>query len=121
MVKKGGSHTVWKFHDFYVTHILREIKVGWFRGSKSAILTQLGALNFDFYKFLHLLKFTIFIKCTAPQMAKTADLELPISLKFVLRKIWLTEKTWIFHTVNGKKIDFTFFGHDCPIWDYQNK
>ena len=40
--------TGWKFEDFPITQILREIKVGESRASKSAILLQFGALNFDF-------------------------------------------------------------------------
>ena len=37
-VIKGMNFTVWKFHDFSITHILREIKVGESRFSKIAIL-----------------------------------------------------------------------------------
>ena len=40
--------TVWKFHDFSITHILREINFWYSRCAKSAILTHLEALNFDF-------------------------------------------------------------------------
>ena len=40
---------VWKFHDFSVTHILREINCGVSRGAKSAILKHLEALNLDFF------------------------------------------------------------------------
>ena len=48
--------TVWKFHNFYITQILRETKVSDFRGPKSAILTNLDTLIFYLYEFLHLLK-----------------------------------------------------------------
>ena len=48
--------TVWKIMKFSVTQILREIKVGEFRVSDTAILTHLEALNFDFYTFLPLLR-----------------------------------------------------------------
>ena len=41
--------TVWKFHDFPITQILREINFEYFRSAKSAILTHLEALNFDFF------------------------------------------------------------------------
>ena len=44
------------YRNFSVTQILREIKVGKFRISKSAILTNWEALNFDFCNFLHFLK-----------------------------------------------------------------
>ena len=51
------SHdTVWKFQNFSIIQILRETKVGDFRGPKIAILTHLEALIFDIYEFLHFLK-----------------------------------------------------------------
>ena len=48
--------TVRKLQNFSVTQILREIKVGAYRVSKCAVLTQLQALNFDVCEFLHFLK-----------------------------------------------------------------
>ena len=48
--------TVWKFQNFSIIQILRETKVGDFRGPKIAILTHLEALIFDIYEFLHFLK-----------------------------------------------------------------
>ena len=33
-------------------------------------------------------------------MAKTAVLKLLDSLKLISRKVWMTEKSWNFHTVN---------------------
>ena len=47
---------MWKFQDFSVTQILREINFGDSKSAKSAILAHLEALNFDFYVFLHFLK-----------------------------------------------------------------
>ena len=47
---------MWKFHDFSITQILREINVEDSRIAKSEILTHLEALNFDFCAFLHLPK-----------------------------------------------------------------
>ena len=44
-------NTVWKFHDFSITQILRESKFVQSRSTKSTILTHLGALNFAFYEF----------------------------------------------------------------------
>ena len=38
-----------KLQNLSVTHILREIKVGKSRDSKSVILNHLDALNFDIY------------------------------------------------------------------------
>ena len=51
---------MWKFHDFAATHILREINFWDSRSAKSAILTHLEALNFDFHGFLHFLKAEIY-------------------------------------------------------------
>ena len=47
---------MWKFHDFSITQILREIDFWDSRGAKSAIFAILEALKFDFYEFLHFLK-----------------------------------------------------------------
>ena len=47
---------MWKFHDFSISYILREINFWDSRSVKSAILTHLEALNFDFYECLHFLK-----------------------------------------------------------------
>ena len=47
---------MWKFQNFSITQILREIKVRKTRVSKSAILTHLEALDMDFHDFLHFLK-----------------------------------------------------------------
>ena len=49
-------HTVWKFDGFCIIQILREISFEDSQSAKSAILTHLEALNFDFYEFLHFLK-----------------------------------------------------------------
>ena len=38
-------HTVWKFHDFLITQILREINCGESRSSKTAIFALFGALK----------------------------------------------------------------------------
>ena len=72
---------MWKFHDFSITQILREITFGDSRSAKSAILTHLEALNFDFYEFLHFMKADIYqlTKFRHPEIAKTA-----VSLKFDL-------------------------------------
>ena len=44
---------MWKFQDFAITDIFREINFAHSRNAKSAILTHLQALNFDFREFLH--------------------------------------------------------------------
>ena len=49
--------TVWKFHDFFIIQIFREITFGDYRSAKSDNLTHLEALNFDFMQFTyHFLK-----------------------------------------------------------------
>ena len=50
----GCSSTVWKFDNFAITQILREIKIGGSRSAKSAIFAILEALNFDIYKIFAL-------------------------------------------------------------------
>ena len=40
---------VWKFHDFLITQILREIKFGYSRSAKTAILPHSEALNSEFW------------------------------------------------------------------------
>ena len=47
---------MWKFQDFAVTHILREIKVDETGGLKSAILTNLKVLKFELNINFHFLK-----------------------------------------------------------------
>ena len=47
---------MWKFHDFTVTQILREINFRDYRSVKSANFVISEALNFDFYEFLQFLK-----------------------------------------------------------------
>ena len=54
--KSNFQTTVWKFHDFPITQILREINFEDSSSAKFAILTHLEALNCDFYKVLHFLK-----------------------------------------------------------------
>ena len=44
---------MWKFQDFAITHILREIKFGHSKSAQSAVLTHLEALNLEFNEFLH--------------------------------------------------------------------
>ena len=55
-MNKNLLNTVWKFHGFSITQILREINFGEKGSAKYAILTHLDALNFDFHDFLHFFK-----------------------------------------------------------------
>ena len=52
--------TVWKFQDFSMSQILREINFRESRNAKSAILSHLEALNFDFNEFWHFLEAEIY-------------------------------------------------------------
>ena len=80
---------MWKFQDFSVTQILREINFWDSKNAKLAILTHLEALNFDFQEFLHFLKAVIYQidKIQSPKNGKTAVLALLISPKLISRKI----------------------------------
>ena len=83
-----SESTVWKFHDFSITHILREINFWDATSAKSDILTHLEALNLDFYDFVAF--FVIFTKSTkfrSSKCAKKADLALLESSKLISRKI----------------------------------
>ena len=51
---------MWKFHNFSITHILREINFEDSRSEKPAISAHLEALNFDFYEILHFLRAEIY-------------------------------------------------------------
>ena len=73
-----GSYPIRPVHKA-ITQILREINFGDSRHAKSAILTHLETLNFDFYEFLHLLKPQIdqINKITAPKSAKNSNFFTP--------------------------------------------
>ena len=43
---RSSRGTVWKFHDFLITQILREINLGESGSSKTTIFAIFGALNF---------------------------------------------------------------------------
>ena len=51
---------MWKFHNFSITQIIREINFEDSGSAKSAILRLLEAMNFDFCEFLHFLKVKIY-------------------------------------------------------------
>ena len=71
-VYESKMHSV-KITEFFVTQILREIKFGESRGSKSAISTHSMDLNFDICEFLHFLKVQIYQidKIQCPQYCQT--------------------------------------------------
>ena len=57
---RAFENTVWKFHEFSITQILREINFGDSRSTKFAIKTLLEALNCDFYEFLPFLRADVY-------------------------------------------------------------
>ena len=63
---------MWKFQDFAITQLLREISFLASKSAKLAILTHLEALNFDFQEFLHFLNAVIYQidKIQSPQNGK---------------------------------------------------
>ena len=56
------EYTVWKFQDFSITQILREINFGGSRSSKTAVLAILGALKMSILVNFSLQKMQKFIK-----------------------------------------------------------
>ena len=80
--------TEWKLQYFSVTQILRENKISDLV-LKSAIITHLHALNFDFHEFLHFLNSEIcqINKIRVLKMARTAVLKLLYFAKMISRKI----------------------------------
>ena len=71
---------MWKFWDFSIPQILREIDFWDSRSAKSAIFTHLEAMNFGFYEFFH------FLKAEISRAQKTAVLELLESPKIISRE-----------------------------------
>ena len=68
---------MWKFKKFSDTQNFREINFRDFRGSKTAILAHVEALNFDFCEFLHFGKAEIYPnhEFIAPKIAKMTFFE----------------------------------------------
>ena len=51
---------MWKFQEFAIIQILREINFGHSGSAISAIITHLQALNFEFDEFLYFFKAVIY-------------------------------------------------------------
>ena len=60
MLNANKVDTGWKFHDFSITQILREINFWDSRSAKSAILTHSEAQKCNFDEFLHFMKAEIY-------------------------------------------------------------
>ena len=78
---------MWKFRDFSITYILREINFGDSRSAKSAILTHLEALDFDLTEFLHFFNLPNEQNFVPLKLQKNAISELLHSPKLISRKI----------------------------------
>ena len=63
----GTAHTVWKFRDFSLTQILREINIEECRSFKTAVFAIFVALNFVTLVNFSLQKVLKFMKITARQ------------------------------------------------------
>ena len=61
--------TVWKFHNFSITQILREINFEESRSVNWPFGTHLEAQNSNFYELSHFLKLTKLSKFKAPKIA----------------------------------------------------
>ena len=110
IVSEFCLHTVWKFKDFSISRILREINFEDSWSAKSAILPHLEALNFGYYLFLHFLKGEIdqINKNQKPKICKKGSFSLQESSKLISRKIWVIEKSWNFHTVISTQANLQF-------------
>ena len=84
-----SNHSV-EIHNFSITQISRAIYFWDSYSEKSAILTHLEALKFDFYEIWHFLKadiYQILTKFIVPKIAKTAAFALIESPKLILHNI----------------------------------
>ena len=88
---------MWKFHDFSIALILREINFWDFERAKFAIQTYLEALNYDFYEFKHFLKAEIyqFKKILSPKNGKNGNFETSkfSKIDFIHAKIRMKDKS----------------------------
>ena len=92
-----GNFMIFLSLRFYV-----KIHFGDFSNSKSAILTCLDALSFDFYEIFALFegwKLPIQLNSEPLKLQKRQIFEFLDSPKFISRKIWMTENSWNFHIV----------------------
>ena len=102
----------WFFH-----HILRETNFVDCGSAKSAILNTLEALNFDFFALFWRMKLAKLTNSGPPKLLKRLVLELLDSPKLISRKIWVTEKYWIFNL----PISFQPFSWHVHLTSFQLK
>ena len=93
---------MWKFHDFSITQILREIKFRESRISKTASFGNFRGpetLKFGQFQPLKSAKIHKESKFRASKCVGIADFALLEYTKLISRKIWLIEKFLNFYTV----------------------
>ena len=78
--------TVWKFHNFSITQILREFKFLDSTSAKSAISAHFEVLNFDFYELWH---FSKRLKIT--RLLKTIQKIEPFRITYISSYVYITE------------------------------
>ena len=78
--------TVWKFQEFFITQIFRQINA---TSAKSPIFKYLESLKFGFYEFLPFLKVEIYHinKIHSPKKGKVAVFEILDSPNLISRKM----------------------------------
>ena len=98
--------------------------------SKTAILTKLEALNFEFDDFLQFLRWEFYQnqKSKASKTAKMADFEPLDSPKLISRKIWVAVNLSNFHTVKCQLVSifwaasgFIIITSSYVLWFSQQK
>ena len=82
-----------KFHDFFITKILREINFVDSRSAKTADFSILGGMN-----FVHLGNFSLQKSVKFLKKSRLLAFALLESLKLISRKILVIEKLRNFHT-----------------------
>ena len=114
---------MWKFQDFCVIQILREINFGESRSCESAIFCHFR----DFEVWILLIRqISAFKMCQnslkskyrASKCVRIADFVLLESQKLISRKIWVREKSWNFNTVQiSIRKWHTFWRTTYHVWE----
>ena len=98
---------VWKFQDFSVTQILREINVGESRNSKTAVFAILEFWQFSKFQITKSAKINE-NQNSASKSVKVADFALLETPKIISNKTCVVEKSWKFHTVRSRPPQYVF-------------
>ena len=93
-------YTVWNFSIFLPLWFYVKSIVADFRRSKTAVLTILEAMTFDFWKNFMLENVKNSQKFNKLQMVRIAVFGASKLPKLISRKIYVAEKSWIIHIVD---------------------